>query len=171
MRMVFVSNHDKNTWEGTHFEMFGDALDNAIVLSVVAEGMPLLYNGQEAGNPKRLAFFEKDPIEWRNHPVGELYRKLFALKKSNPALWNGAWGAEMIPVFNNAPQRVFSFARLKDGDGVFAVFNLSPDPVSVRFQEGPHHGQWRDFSSGEAVSYDRSSVLEMPPWSWRVFLK
>lgn len=171
MRMVFVSNHDKNTWEGTQFEMFGEALESTIVLSVVAEGMPLVYNGQEAGNQKRLAFFEKDPIEWRDHPIGELYKKLFALKKSNTALWNGAWGAEMIPVFNSAPQQVFSFVRMNEQDGVFAVFNFSAEARSVRFQDGPHHGEWQDFSSGEAVSLHESTVLEMPPWSWRVFLK
>jgi len=141
------------------------------VLSVVAEGMPLMYNGQEAGNPKRLAFFEKDPIEWRDHPVGDLYKKLFALKKSNTALWNGAWGAKMTPVFNNAPQQVFSFARLNGRDGVFAAFNFSPEAVSVRFQEGPQQGEWRDFSSGDAVSLNESTVLEMAPWSWRVFHK
>ena len=90
--MLFVSNHDHNAWEGTEFEKFGDALDAAIVLSVVGEGMPLIYNGQEAGNDRRLAFFEKDPIEWREHPQGELYRRLFALKKANTALWNARLG-------------------------------------------------------------------------------
>ena len=69
MRMTFVSNHDKNAWEGTEYEQFGDALDAAIVLSVVGDGIPLLYNGQEAGNQRRLEFFEKDPIQWRDAPV------------------------------------------------------------------------------------------------------
>jgi hypothetical protein len=54
LRMMFVSNHDKNSWEGTEFEQFGDGLEATIVLSVVSEGMPLLYNGQEAGNTRRL---------------------------------------------------------------------------------------------------------------------
>ncbi|MDP2994840.1 MAG: hypothetical protein Q8N46_06920 [Anaerolineales bacterium] len=78
----------KNAWVGTEFEQFGDGLEATIALSVVGEGMPLIYNGQEAGNTKRLAFFEKDSIEWREHPPGELYKKLFALKKENTALWN-----------------------------------------------------------------------------------
>ena len=54
MRMLFVSNHDKNSWEGTEYEQFGDALEAVIALSATSEGMPLLYNGQEAGNTKRL---------------------------------------------------------------------------------------------------------------------
>ncbi len=73
-RMLFVSNHDKNAWEGTEYEQFGDALVPAIVLSVISEGMPLVYNGQEAGSDKRLVFFDKDEIEWREDEQGELYR-------------------------------------------------------------------------------------------------
>ena len=50
IRMNFVSNHDKNSADGTEFEQFGEALEAVIVLSVVGEGMPLIYNGQEVGN-------------------------------------------------------------------------------------------------------------------------
>lgn len=70
MRVTFVSNHDKNAWEGTEFEQFGDALHAAMVLSFVSDGIPMIYNGQEAGNSRRLAFFGKDPIAWRTHPNG-----------------------------------------------------------------------------------------------------
>ncbi len=63
--MAFVSNHDKNAWEGTEFEQFGDALQAAIVLSAVGEGIPLIYNGQEAGSDKRLLFFDKTPSTGR----------------------------------------------------------------------------------------------------------
>ena len=49
MAMIFVLNHDKNAWEGTEFEQFGLGPDAAIVLSVIGEGMPLIYNGHEAG--------------------------------------------------------------------------------------------------------------------------
>jgi hypothetical protein len=73
--------------------------------------MPLIYNGQEAGNPKRLQFFERDRIEWKTHLNGEIYKKLFALKKANSALWNAKWGARMIHVPNSAASQVFSFVR------------------------------------------------------------
>ncbi len=88
-RMTFVSNHDKNAWDGTQREQFGAALEACIVLSVIGEGMPLIHNGQEAGESKRLAFFEKDPIEWKEHPIGDLYKSLIKLKKSKSYLGNG----------------------------------------------------------------------------------
>ena len=168
MRMLFVSNHDKNAWEGTEFEQFGDGLEAAIALSVVSEGMPLIYNGQEAGNPRRLAFFERDPIEWRKHPLGELYKKLFALKKAHPALWNGAWGARMIRVFNSLPKQVLSFVRQKEQDKVFAVFNLSAESQTVLLHENLYHGKYVDFSSGKAVELD-TAPMTLTPWEYRIF--
>lgn len=171
MRMVFVSNHDKNSWEGTQFEVFGDALEAAIALSVVGEGMPLVYNGQEAGNERRLAFFEKDPIEWREHPVGEHYRKLLALHRENSALWNGAWGAPMIRVPNDRMEHVISFVRHNDNDKVFAAFNFSPSPQSVRFLETLYHGEYTGFSDGESVVLDADSEITIEAWGYRVFIR
>src|SRR5512137_2043894 len=153
MVMVFVSNNDKNDWEGTAFEQFGDGLEAAIVLSVVGEGMPLIYNGQEAGQPRRLAFFEKDPIEWCEHPLGDLYKKLFALKKAHTALWNGKWGARMINVPNSAQAQVLSFVRQNEADKVFAVLNFSPQPQVISMFEGLYYGAYHEYFSGEAVVF------------------
>ena len=136
IRMMFVSNHDKNSWDGTEYEMFGDALNAAIVLSVIGEGMPLIYNGQEAGNEKRLEFFDKDPIVWREHPMADFYRNLFALKKAQTCLWNGAWGARMVNVRNTAYKQVLSFVRQDPQSRVFCVLNLSDTEQHVTFGPG-----------------------------------
>jgi glycosidase len=171
MRMLFVSNHDKNSWEGTEFEQFGDALEATIVLSAVSEGMPLIYNGQEAGNTRRLAFFEKDPIQWKSHPMSEFYKTLFALKHENTALWNGKWGARMVQVTNNAPTQVLSFVRQNERDKVFAVLNFSAQSQTVTFKDGPHHGTYIDLFSKERVIADASSKFELKPWGYRVLVR
>ncbi len=174
MRMTFVSNHDKNAWEGTAREQFGDALDAAVVLSVVGEGIPMIYNGQEAGLDKRLAFFERDPIEWREDPQEALYRSLFALKKAHPALWNGAWGAAMDRVPNTAEQWVLSFVRSHPGDPgdtVFAVFNFSDRSRRVSFGEGPHPGSYADAFTGAPVEVAADSVLTLPAWGYVVLVR
>lgn len=171
MRMLFVSNHDKNAWEGTEFEQFGKALEAVIALSVVSEGMPLLYNGQEAGNHRRLAFFEKDPIHWQEHPIGELYKKLFALKKANSALWNAAWGARMIHVPNNAPLDVFSFVRQNETDKVFAVFNFSSKRQNVTFDQTLYHGRYTNFMTGEPVELVGTTQIKLGAWEYRIFVK
>jgi glycosidase len=171
MRMTFVTNHDMNAWDGTQFETFGDALPAAIVLSVVGDGIPLIYNGQEAGNPKRLEFFEKDPIAWREHPIGALYRTLFALKHDNSALWNAPWGATMVKVPNSDESRVLSFVRQNDEHVVFAVTNFSDGRRTVTFGDGPHHGTYRELFTGDTATFGADTALELEPWAYRVYLR
>jgi hypothetical protein len=171
MRMLFVSNHDKNAWNGTQYEQFGAATEAAIALSVVSEGMPLIYNSQETGEPKRLPFFEKNQIEWKEHPIGALYKKLFALKKKNTALWNAHWGARMIHVPNSAPSKVFSFVRQNQQDKVFAVFNFSTEPQNVSFEESLFHGKYTEYMSGQPTELSAAAQIELQPWHYRIFVK
>ncbi len=169
-RMTFVSNHDKNSWDGTMWEQFGDGLDAAIVLSVVGEGMPLVHNGQEAGEPKRLAFFDKDPIVWKEHYIGKLYKDLFSLLKNNTALWHAKWGARMIKVPNTSENEVFSFVRKNEKDNVFAVFNFSATEKQVTFKETLYHGDYVDYFTKENVSFKEGTELKIKPWGYSVFV-
>ncbi|HEY8876501.1 MAG TPA: alpha-amylase family glycosyl hydrolase [Roseateles sp.] len=171
-RLLYTTNHDKNAWEGTDQEIFGAAAQAVTVLSFISEGMPLIYNGQEAGLAKRLAFFERDPIAWKEGaPEGELLRRLIALKKRNTALWNGADGAVMEPVANSAPRQVFSFVRGQGKDKVLAVFNLSAKPVEVALRGSRHVGRYLDFNDGAAVQLDDGATLSLPAWGWRVMVQ
>jgi glycosidase len=174
-RMLYTTNHDKNSWDGTEFELFGPAVEAVAVFSFVSAGMPLIYNGQEAGNRKRLAFFERDPIDWRQSSWSAqwnaFYRKLVALKKSHRALWNGADGGVMRQVINDDPKRLFSFVRERDGDKVFAVFNFSGQAVEARFPGELQRGDYVDADSGRPVTFGGDSVLPMAPWGWRVLVR
>ncbi|GAC04635.1 MAG: alpha-amylase family glycosyl hydrolase [Paraglaciecola chathamensis] len=169
MRMTFVSNHDKNAWDGTQFEQFGDALECAIVLSVLGEGMPLIYNGQEAGNPKRLAFFERDPIDWRGHRIGDLYTDLIALKKAHSALHNGQWGARMIPVTNSYPDKVFSFMRQDKASKVIVMLNLSGEQLPLSLTSNAVFGPVEDWHTGERIELTNKCEFNLAPWQWLVF--
>lgn len=171
MRMNFVTNHDKNAWDGTEYELFGDCLDAAIVLSVVGEGMPLIYNGQEAGNTKRLEFFEKDPIVWKDSHYNAFYTRLLALKKANSALWNARWGARMIRVPNSAGDKVLSFVRRNERDKVFVVINFSAEVQTVTLRETLYHGAYTEYFSGQQVTFRGESSLTLEPWSYRVYVQ
>jgi glycosidase len=170
-RMLYTTNHDKNTWDGTEFEIFGAAVDSAIVFSFISEGMPMIYNGQEAGNRKRLEFFKRDPIAWQPSPQGALLKQLIALKKRNTALWNGEYGATMLQVMNNAPKQIFSFVRQNDKDRVFAVFNLSDQPVQASFKDQLHHGSYRDFATGAKLDVGNDTRLALPAWGYKILVK
>ena len=168
--MNFVDNHDKNSWEGTQFSQFGDALDACIVLTVTAEGMPLVYSGQEAGLDRKLSFFEKDEIEWKDHYIFDLYKNLFALKKENRALWNGHWGGEMIPV-NNSADKVLTFIRIKEENKVFTAINFSDSPVTFTAEHEIIAGKYRDFTNGNEMEIKKSQVFELEPWGYLLLSK
>ncbi len=112
-RMIFTTNHDENSYNGTVYERFGDAVKTFAVFCGVVKGMPLVYSGQEAGMNKALRFFDKDTIEWKKSSFRDLYTKLIHLKLSNEALWNGLSGSEMKRIKTNKDDKIFSFVREK----------------------------------------------------------
>jgi glycosidase len=169
MRMVYTSNHDQNAWDGTDRERFGAGLEAAMALSFTGEGIPSVYNGQEAGESKRLAFFERDPIVWQDHPHRELLKKLIAFRKANPALDNGAWGARMVGAGNTNAKEVFSFVRQKDGNKVLVAINFSPEPQDIQFTDALARGTFVEFATGQTVSIEETSRLKLDPWGFRMF--
>lgn len=169
-RMIFTSNHDENSWAGTEFERFGPALNNAFALLFTSEGIPLVYNGQEAGNDRRLKFFEKDPIVWKDHPNGALIKDWIAFRKAHPALDNAPWGGRMMKVENSDATKVFSFVRAKNGDAVFVAQNYSAEPKEVTLAEVPHPGQWTE-KGAAAMTIEKGAKLSLAPWSTRVFTR
>ncbi len=66
-KLFFISNHDENTYWGTEYEKYGVAAKVMAVFTCTWPGIPLFYSGQEKPNKKRLAFFEKDFIDWGRH--------------------------------------------------------------------------------------------------------
>jgi len=172
MRMTFVSNHDKNAWEGTEYEQFGDALEAAIVLSVIGEGIPMIYSGQEAGNTRRLPFFERDPIIWQPHRMADFYAGLISLRRRCPALANAPWGARMHWVPNTDHTRVLSFVRGSGDERVFAVLNLSHAPIDVAFSGPLFEGTYVDGLDATAgrLEVDADTRLSLPAWGYRVLL-
>lgn len=125
-RMRFTSNHDYNSWHGTDVELYGDAWQALAVLTFMLPGMPLIYNGQEAGLSRRLAFFEKDAIDWRDETHAAFYRRLVALKHRHPALAAPPQGGTLT-LLPAAPD-VVAFERRRGADVVRVAVNLSAQP-------------------------------------------
>jgi cyclomaltodextrinase / maltogenic alpha-amylase / neopullulanase len=167
-KMNFIDNHDKNSWDGTPYSIFGDGLEAAIVFTCTVNGMPLVYSGQEAGHNKSLSFFEKDCIKWENHRYYDIYKTMFSLKKRNQALWNGKWGGEMIRLANNHPDKVISFIREKNGDRIIAIFNFSNDPVKVVLDLNYYCGKYLDLFQGCEFHTHNYNMFRLDAWGYKV---
>lgn len=167
-RMTFVENHDKNSWEGNQFSNFGEALEASIVLTCTVNGMPLIYSGQEAGLDRSLKFFDKDPIEWKTHPIATIYTKLFALKHKNQALWNGENGGEMIRIFNDKQDQVISFSREKNGDKVISIVNYSDKWVTVKLNSKYQKGTYTEIFTDLNHTLKGDDFYKFAPWQYMV---
>lgn len=169
-RMNFTSNHDENTWHGTDKERFGDAREMFAVLTSVVPGMPLVYSGQEACLDKRLNFFEKDPIDWKDCNMRNIYTALFKLKKDNPAIWNGNFGGKFYPLSVNN-KNVFAFVRQKDNHQVVAFFNISENKTEIEFKSKRLNGEYIDLFSNKKNQMDEKVNLELDSWGYKIFYK
>ena len=168
--MYFTSNHDENSWNGTEFERMGDAVRSFAVLTYMLPGIPLIYSGQEAGLDRRLAFFEKDLIDWSDkHRFSDLYRELNRLRKSNKALLSQERDGEMVEIANDQPQAVWSFKRMNEGDEVACLFNLSKDRVKVTLDDMFPGERYLSFPDSTAVVAVKE--FELDPWEYRIYLK
>jgi len=169
MRLTYIENHDSNAWEGTMEENYGLALEAMTALSFTGEGLPLVHNGMEACNAKRLAFFEKDSIDWSQGETcayGTLLKRLIAFRKANPALANGQWGAVMQKLETDKPQQVLAWVRAKENDKVVGLFNFSDQPVSVTPTSALADGSYTDFASDDRVTIVEGSAVELPAWGY-----
>ena len=168
IRMNFTDNHDKNSWEGNQYSNFGPALKAATVFTVMMDGMPLVYSGQEAGLDRSLLFFERDPIDWKKHENEALYTTLFALKHKNQALWNGSRGGEMVRIMNDQMDQVISFVREKNGDKVLSFINLSKEKVQVQFDTSYDAGTYTNLFTGKPEKVPKRMSMGLEPWEYVV---
>ncbi len=171
IRMAFTDNHDKNSWEGNQYLNFGKGLESTMVFVSTFDGMPMVYSGQEAGLNRSLKFFDKDPIEWKQHPFYDIYKKLFDLKHKNQALWNGSWGGDMERIKNDKMDQVLAFSREKNGDKVIPIINFSDKAVTVKLDSRYHTGKYTELFSNRVYELKGDDILTIPAWGYLVLVK
>ena len=174
MRMMFTSNHDENSWSGSEQSRFGEALEVMTALTFLWEAsMPLLYTGQEMGYEHSFEFFDKDaiPEEYQNKEYSELYRKLIALKHSQPALQAGERGGRVIEIENNAKDCLMTIVREVEGSRVVAILNLSPYTIHANYNNGIYAGTYTDAITGEEVTLPLHLEQDIKPWGYTILYK
>lgn len=160
--MNFTSNHDENTWAGTVFDRYGNGAKTFAALTYFLPGIPLIYNGQEYGLDKRLAFFEKDFIPKKESDFFDFYKKLNKLKKENNLLnIDPKIKFEVIETNSN---NLVCFKRSIGEESIYFIANLSETKQEV--QTGVKK-KLRSLNQKGEVSLE-NNVLE--PWEFH-FLK
>lgn len=169
--LLFISNHDENSWNGTELERLNYALEAIAVLMFTLPGMPLIYSGMEAGNYKRLAFFDKDCIDWKPDKIFTLYSKLAQLRLNHSAMWSLQSDSNFVLLTTNAEAQILAFKRETPHDRVLAVINLSAAPVVFSLIGDGYQGDYEDVILEMEVKIGDSPCLSLPPWGYRLWVK
>ncbi|HZM03257.1 MAG TPA: alpha-amylase family glycosyl hydrolase [Candidatus Saccharimonadales bacterium] len=105
----------------------------ASALMFTLDGVPMLYNGMEAGDVGESgdpALFEKLPIFWHpkdRPPLTEVYRELIALRKQYAAFRDD----KVVWLHNSAEGSLATFMRGDGKDEFVVVINFSNRPVTA----------------------------------------
>lgn len=167
--LFFTANHDENSWNGTEFEKYGDMANALAVLGFTWKGMPLLYNGQELPNLKRLKFFDKDVIEWREpNALETFYRQLLQLHSTHPALSVDA-PVKLLKVRTDS--HILAYYRAVAGRLVLVVLNLSPYPARFQVDTLDLDENCKELFTGEEKRCDAGTWFELAQWGYNVFVK
>src|SRR6266481_1880279 len=128
LHMRFSDNHD----ERRAIARFGEpAALAASALMITLDGVPLLYNGMEAGDTTESgapALFEKMPVFWpiaeRRPEFPRFYKQMISLRRSSNALRRGS----VQRLRNSDDSRVLSYVRRTADEEVLVAINFSNQP-------------------------------------------
>ena len=166
-KLFFTSNHDENTWNGTEYEKYGIAAKAWAVFTFMWKGIPLLYSGQELPNHKRLAFFDKDTIDWTNAPqLASFYKTLIQLRKQYVCIVKG--DSFNLPTSSN---QVMAFLRYNEKQIILVVLNFSHQIQKVELEHDYLKGQFTNAFSGLSYSFNKQESFELMPGDYLVYLK
>lgn len=170
MRLLFTSNHDENSWNGTEFMRMGAAHEIMAAFTFVAPfSIPLIYTGQEVGYDHQFEFFDRDPIShYQANKFTEFYRRMIALKHSSAALFAGETGGVAIDLHNNAEDCLMSFVREVGDSRVVAIMNFSPYTIRADFHTGVYAGEYTDVLTGEKTSLPEHVDRYMDAWNYQI---
>ena len=146
-RMVYLTNHDQNYNDGGHTlkDFYGDNRYALTVLDFTFYGMPLIYQGQEIGDPDTLNYFTDAKVKWDrvDRKMLNTVRTLIALHHQQPSLAAAA-AVEFLPT-NNAS--VLAWRR----GNVAAVVNLAETDVKV-LVDGLDEGDYDQWLNSQTIA-------------------
>lgn len=175
-KMNFIDNHDKNTYNGTLDERFKhEALGALYTIVFTAEGMPLIYSGNEEDDNISLEFFEKDNIDFGDYKYSELLSRLCEIKTTNEPLYNGIYGGE-INMIQNDNKNILSFERVKNNKKITVVVNVSAEEQNVKFKDKISdgniliHGDSTGIIDKEETKLSVKDLNKLGSWEYYIIL-
>jgi len=172
LRLRFNTNHDKNAWDAPAVEKFGDkGADVTAALMFTLPGVPLIYNGEEVGNSKRLDLFEQVVIDWKSKGRHrEVYRTLGALRHDHSWLSTGS----IRPLQHNGGGSILAYVRTDDSSGtsLLCIFNFAARAavLDVPIPEDMQHGTTTDVVTNASLPRQGQLKVHLPAFGYALYL-
>ena len=171
--MLFITNHDENSWTGSLTSLYGTGAKTMAVLSFTALGIPLIYNGQEVDSDRRLQFFEKDVVDWnfdstRSKTAVAFYTKLIKLKHKNSAL-NAGLNRLSFKALEASSIWTTAYRRSNGTNKVYVVANLSAKSHTTTVKWGSDKAYYYRYSDGKRMKLPTSAKYSLKPWQFEIF--
>ena len=175
LALQFTANHDENSFGDMTLERMGTDMGVFAVLSATLPGVPLIYNGQEAGLSYNLSLFDRTPILWGDHPFNYLYNKLCNLKNMNHALDAGGLSYPSAS-FNRISttdhdHAIISYTRNYGKDEIFILLNVTNNFESFTFRGNGISGKYREIFNDYQVEFKNQKDFYLAPRQYLVFAK
>ncbi len=169
LRMRFSDNHD----ERRAIARFGEkgALA-AQALAFTLDGVPMFYNGMEAGDTTESgapALFEKLPVNWgfaeRRPEFPKFYKSMIELRKNSVALRRG----DLKWLKNSDEARVLTFVRRSGNEEVLVAINMTNAPF---FGSVEAAGNYEEITPNMEKSFSNGlPSLSLNSFGFRIFKK
>jgi glycosidase len=166
LRMRFSDNHD----ERRAIARFGEkgALA-AQVLAFTMDGVPMFYNGMEAGDTTESgapALFEKLPIFWqiqeRRPDFPKFYKAMIELRRNSNALRRG----DLVWLKNSDETKVLTFLRKSGNEEILVVVNLTNAPFFGSIEAG---GNFEDITPNVERKNASLPAISLDAFGYRIF--
>jgi alpha-amylase len=170
-RILFTTNHDENSWQGTEFDRYGDAARPFAALCATLPGIPLVYGGQEEPLRHKLNFFNKDTIGFNRYEWQPFFKALLQLRKRNTALAADS-STQFIRLNTTANDKIYAFIRKNGTQEVFVIANLSTTGrFTFEVNDERLTGAFKNIFNGAANDFTSEKSFLMNAWDFVVYEK
>jgi glycosidase len=166
--LFYTANHDENSWNGTEYEKYGlAAASYAVFCATWSSGIPLIYSGQESPNKKRLAFFQKDAIEWQAHPkLQSFYQTLLNLHQTK-AITKGE--TFILPTHNNY---IMAYLRKYENESILVLINFHGESkIKLTVEHQWLNGTFTNVFSGFSYDFKSGETFELMGYDYMIYQK
>ncbi len=168
-RFHFLENHDQSR---ATYKFGARSFQPYALLIFTIPGIPLIFNGQEIGDPKFISLFDKSPINWKfrgGSKIRQFYSSLIKLRNEWPVFSDGS----LSPIQHAYPRQLAAFQMKSDDNGAVVILNFSNETLPIDFELPLSASSWHVYttdSMSTTVVSESALPMNIQPFQGLVYI-